>query len=75
MKSKKHLDPSFIELNKSLLSKFNESFSLEWDGVLRYQRRLCVPNMDDLRNKILEKCNGYHYSIHPVSTKMYHDLI
>ena len=27
-----------------------------------------------LRNRILEKAHGSHYSIHPRSTKMYHDL-
>ena len=53
---------------------FNESFSLRGDGVLRYQERLCVPNVDDLRNQILEEPHGSHYSIHPGSTKMFHDL-
>ena len=41
-----------MELKKSVLSNLNESFSWE-EGVLMYQGRLCVPNVDDLRNWIL----------------------
>ena len=51
VKSKKHLDPSLMELKESVLGKLDESFSLREDGVLRYQQRLCVPNMDDLINR------------------------
>ncbi|TMX05644.1 hypothetical protein EJD97_012909 [Solanum chilense] len=36
--------------------------------------RLCVPNVDDLRNQILEKAHGSCDSIHLDSSKMYHDL-
>ena len=45
------------------------------DGVFRYQRRLCVPNGDDLKNWVLEETFGSYYSIYPGSTIMYHDLI
>ena len=44
------------------------------DGVLRYQGRLCVPNVDGLRNQILEEAHGSRYSIHLGSTMMNHDL-
>ena len=44
------------------------------DGVLGYQGRLCVPNIDGLMNKILEEALGSQYSIHPGSTKIYHNL-
>ena len=33
-----------------------------------------MTNVDDLRNQILEEAHGSCYSIHPGSTKMYHDL-
>ena len=36
--------------------------------------RLCVLDMDDLRTKIVTEAHGFRYSIHPGSTKMYHDL-
>ena len=44
------------------------------DGVLRYQGRLCVPDVEDLRYRILEEAHGSRYSIHLGDTKMYHDL-
>ena len=36
VKDKKHLDPVLMELTDSILSKLNESFSVEGDGVLGY---------------------------------------
>ena len=33
-----------------------------------------MPNVDDLRNRIVEEVHGSRYSIHPCSTKMYYDL-
>ena len=41
---------------------------------MSYQGRLHVPNVDGLRNRILEHAHGSRYSIHSSSTKMYHDL-
>ena len=40
---------------------------------MRYQGRLCVHNIDCLRNRI-EEAHESRYSIHLGSTKMYHDL-
>ena len=36
--------------------------------------RLCVPDVDELRKEIMEEAHFSAYSIHPGSTKMYHDL-
>jgi transposase InsO family protein len=35
---------------------------------------ICVPEMDNLRETILKEVHDSDYSIHPGSTKMYHDL-
>ena len=43
-------------------------------GVLRYGSRLYVPDIDDLRKVLLEEAHHSAYSVHPGSTKMYHDL-
>ena len=75
VKSKKHLYQPLIELKESVVAKLNETLYLGGGAVLRYQGRLCVPNVDELRNRILEETHGSRYSIHPCSTKMYHDLI
>ena len=63
-----------MELKDSVLLKMNESFALGDDGILRYQNRLCVQDVDDLRTRIVVEAHGSRYSIHPGSTKMYHDL-
>ena len=73
VKSKQHLDPLFMELKELVLGKMNESFS-QGGGVLRYQGKLCVPNNDDLRSRIHGEAHGTRYSIHPISTKMCHDV-
>ena len=41
---------------------------------MSYQWRLCVPKVDELRNRILEEAHRSRDSIHLGSTKMYHDL-
>ena len=49
-------------------------FSLDSEGVLRCNERLCVPNVGDLKKQILEEAHCTPYSIHPGATKMYQDL-
>ena len=51
-----------------------EVFSQGGDGVLRYQGRLCVPDMGKLRQHILVEVHTYIFSIHPSSSKIYRDL-
>ena len=51
VKSKNNIDKPLFELKESVLPKNNESFSLGGGYVvLRYKERLCVPNVDNLRN-------------------------
>ena len=63
VKSKQHINLALVELKESVLGKLNESFYLE-TGVLRYQNRLCVPDVEVLRDQILEEAHGFRYSIH-----------
>ena len=74
VKKGQHLDAVLMEMKDSVLLKMNESFALGDDGILRYQNRLCVPDVDDLWTRIVTEAHGSRYSIHPGSTKMYHDL-
>jgi hypothetical protein len=39
-----------------------------------YEGRPCVPNDDELKRLILDEAHKSRFSIHPGSTKMYHDL-
>ncbi|WP_170284062.1 RNase H-like domain-containing protein, partial [Flagellimonas olearia] len=78
-------EPSFIQKIKSSqlqdpeLAKISESIADRpdfriVDGVLYYRDRLCVPNIEDLRNEIMEEAHSTRYSMHPGSTKMYQNL-
>jgi hypothetical protein len=44
------------------------------EGVLWYKGRICVPNVKELKAKILREAHESAYSIHPGGNKMYHDL-
>ncbi|WMV18896.1 hypothetical protein MTR67_012281 [Solanum verrucosum] len=45
LKSTQSVDPILMDLNESVLNKSVEAFSQRGDGVLRYQVRLCVPDV------------------------------
>ncbi|GAU40783.1 hypothetical protein TSUD_26630 [Trifolium subterraneum] len=49
-------------------------FTIADDGVIQFGNRICVPNDADLKRSILEEAHKSGFSIHPGSTKMYHDL-
>ena len=49
-------------------------FDLAQNGVLYCQNGLSVPDINGLRKRIMEEAHHSRYSIHPGSTKMYHDL-
>jgi hypothetical protein len=44
------------------------------EGTLWFKERLVVPKREAIKKKILEEAHTSRYSIHPGSTKMYHDL-
>ncbi|XP_070046506.1 uncharacterized protein [Nicotiana tomentosiformis] len=51
------------------------AFSLHMDdGTLRYQGRLCIPNVDGLRERIMTEAHTSRYYVHCGSTRMYNDL-
>jgi hypothetical protein len=49
-------------------------FHEDADGTLWFKDRLVVPKKEVLKKKILDEAHTSRYSIHPGSTKMYHDL-
>jgi hypothetical protein len=49
-------------------------FREDVEGTLWFKERLVVPKKQALKNKILDEAHTSRYSIHPGSTKMYHDL-
>ncbi|XP_070018787.1 uncharacterized protein [Nicotiana sylvestris] len=74
VKTKQFDDASLFKLKESVLSGKIKNFSLDENGVMRLNGRLCVFNVDDLCRVIMIEAHSSKYSIHPGSTKMYHDL-
>ncbi|XP_070021867.1 uncharacterized protein [Nicotiana sylvestris] len=61
-------------VRETVLQGGSKEVSMGEDGVLRLQGRLCVPNVDGLKERILEEAHSSRYSVHPGATKMYRDL-
>ncbi|PNX87285.1 retrotransposon-related protein, partial [Trifolium pratense] len=67
-------DPYLKKVMENIkLDKFSE-FKIDSDGILRLDTRLCVPNIENLRKKILEEAHHSSYTVHPGSNKMYKDI-
>jgi hypothetical protein len=50
-------------------------FHEDAEGILWFKDRLIVPKKVAHKKKILDEAHTLRYSIHPCSTKMYHDLM
>jgi hypothetical protein len=49
-------------------------FREDAEGTLWFRERLVVPKKEALKKKIVDEAHTSRYSIHPGSTKLYHDL-
>ncbi|XP_009787925.2 uncharacterized protein [Nicotiana sylvestris] len=67
-------DPHLLVLRETVLQGDAKEVTISKDSFLLLQGHLCVPNIDGLREKILEEAHSSRYSIHSGSTKMYRDL-
>ncbi|XP_070014199.1 uncharacterized protein [Nicotiana sylvestris] len=75
VKEKQFNDPLLAQLKEGIHKHNTTTFSFSMnDGTLRYQDRLRVPDIDGLRERIMTEAHTSRYSMHPGSTKMYHDL-
>ena len=74
VKDKQNQDPILLELNTNVYKQNVLDFEQGGDVVLRYQGRLCVPIVDRLEERIMEKTHRSRYFIRPCPIKMYCDL-
>jgi len=49
-------------------------FRVDQNGVLMFRDRVCVPDVPELKKRILDEGHRRSLRIHPVATKMYQDL-
>ena len=66
-------NPELVKLKRKISTGQETKFRVD-HGVLKLNDRLCVPNASDLKQKILKEAHYTAYSVHPVATKMYHDI-
>jgi hypothetical protein len=67
-------DEKIQEIKRNIKEEKSPSFSEDEEGVLWYKGRICVPNVKELKDKILHEAHESTYSIHPGGNKMYLDL-
>nr|XP_009799451.1 PREDICTED: uncharacterized protein LOC104245529 [Nicotiana sylvestris] len=74
IKATQYKDERLCKYRDEALAGKSKDMTVESDGVLRMGERLCVADIDGLRHVILKEAHNTKYTIHPGSTKMYHDL-
>jgi hypothetical protein len=67
-------DAKIQEIKEQIKEDKASGFSIDNQGTLWYKKRICVPELKEIRESILREAHDSAYSIHPGSTKMYHDL-
>ncbi|XP_075098822.1 uncharacterized protein LOC142175739 [Nicotiana tabacum] len=74
IKARQYNDSNLLVLRETVLWGGAEEVTISDDSVLRLQGRLCVPNVDGLRETILEKAHSSRFLFNLGSMKMYCDL-
>jgi hypothetical protein len=67
-------DAKIQEIKEQIKEEKAPGFSVDEQGTLWYKKRICVPDVKEIRELILCEAHESTYSIHPGSTKMYNDL-
>jgi hypothetical protein len=67
-------DEGMKHIREKIMAGTTKCFKEDNQGVIWFNNRIVVPKNEELRQQILDEAHLSHYSIHPGSTKMYHDL-
>ena len=62
------------EIKESIEAGKAPEFTKDGQGTVWFRKRICVPDVEHLREMILKEAHDSAYSIHPGSTTMYPDL-
>jgi hypothetical protein len=68
------VDEKIQDIKRNIKEEKSPGFLEDEEGVFWYKGRICVPNIKELKDKILHEAHESAYSIHPGGNKMYHDL-
>ena len=67
-------DKLMEEIKTHLSEGKAKGFREDEQGTMWFEKRVCVPQNEDLRKLILQEAHDSPYSIHPGNTKMYMDV-
>nr|BAL46523.1 hypothetical protein [Gentiana scabra x Gentiana triflora] len=74
IRAKQDEDPVLVDLKRVAREKPTVGYQLDKNGHLWYGDRLCVPDVDGLRQQVMDEAHKIAFAVHPGSTKMYRDL-
>jgi hypothetical protein len=74
IKEAQRLDKEIEEIKSNMRKGKAKGFHEDDQGVVWFEKRVCVPQDPELRKLILQEAHDSPYSIHPRNTKMYMDL-
>ena len=64
----------FEQLENGAKSSDLDRYSIDREGWLRRDGRLCVPDIEELISEVLHECHRSRMTIHPGGNKMYNDM-
>ena len=74
IKAAQEKDSNLQKIRAVVEAGVEHKFKVHKDGSLRFDNRVCVPNDEELKRKILKEAHSTSYIVHLESTKMYRDL-
>jgi hypothetical protein len=74
IKEAQKLDEEIEEIKSNMSKGKVKGFREDEQGIVWFEKRVCVPRDHELRKLILQEAHDSPYSIHPGNTKMYMDL-
>jgi hypothetical protein len=63
-------DEKIQEIQRNIKEEKSPGFLEDGEGALWYKGRICLPNIKELKDKILCEAHESSYSIHPGGNKM-----
>src|SRR5262249_19886830 len=66
-------DPDLVKIKEEVQIGNSPGFQIV-DGILKHGNRLCMLNVDGLKQKILKEAHYAPYNVYLGATKMYHDM-
>ncbi|KAL0320173.1 UNVERIFIED_CONTAM: hypothetical protein Sradi_5278800 [Sesamum radiatum] len=67
-------DPFLLRMLEKIKQGKQPNFLIRTDGVMVNRGRVCVPDVEGLREEIMQEAHNAPYTMHPGTTKMYQNL-